>query len=153
MIVGAAYQDTGLLHTNFLYKLEVLLACADPAGYLGKLVTSFHTFIYRISVFLAVKEEFTRTNHAVWSAQFVQIVIDRNNLLCGIRCTGLLTVTKCSICNPDILWHIVWNDSVIEGNLGYLGIRKHISEYIWLLHIIQDIHMLFDFKQVVFCIH
>ena len=45
------------------------------------------------------------------------------------------------------------HNSVVERYLRYLGIRKHISEYIGFLHIIQNIHMLFYFQKIISRIH
>ena len=79
----------------------------------------------------------------------MQIIINGYNLLRCIRCSGLLSIAECRIRNPDVLRHIVRHDPVIKRDLRNLGIRKHVTEYVWLLHIIQNIHMLFNFKQVI----
>ena len=45
------------------------------------------------------------------------------------------------------------HNPVVKGNLRNFRIRKHISENIRFLDIVQYVHMLFDFKKVVFLIH
>ena len=85
MVIRAAYQNPGLLHAHIPYQLKILLVGADPAGDLRELVTSLHTFLHSIPVFLAVKEEFALADLPVGSAQTVKIVIDRHDLFGTVR--------------------------------------------------------------------
>ena len=118
-----------------------------------ELISLFHTFIHRVLVLLAVQEELACPNHACRTAKPVQIVIDSDNLLRGIRRAGLLAIPESGVRDPDLLGHIMGHNPVVERNLGDFRIRKHISEYIRLLHIIQNVHMLFYFQKIVLLIH
>ena len=142
MIIGTAYQDTGLSHTHITDKLEVLLICTDPAGNLRELIASLHTFLNSITVFLTVKEKFRSTNPSFRSAQLMKVIINPYDLLSAVWCSGLLAITKCRVGDPDIIWHMMWNDSVVECNLRYFRIWKKISEYIGSCNIHKRIHML-----------
>ena len=153
MIVGAAYQNTGFLHSDFFYQFKVFLAGTDPAGDLRELISPFHTLIHSISVLLTVKEELAGANHSVGTAQTMQIIENGYNLLSGIGCPGLLSVTEGSIRNKDILGHIMRNNTIIKRNLGNLGIRKHIPEHIRTIHIIQNVHMFFNLEKIRILIH
>ena len=149
MIIGTWNKNTCFLHSDFFNQFEIFFACSDPAGNFGEFISSFHTFNNRITVFLRIKEEFTRTNHTVGTAEFMKIIIDCNNLFGRIRSSGLLSVSECCIRNPYFFWHIVRNYSVIKRNFGYLGIRKHVSKDIGFINVFQNIHMLFDFQKIV----
>ena len=118
MIIGAADQNSGLFHADFLYQFEIFRTGADPAGNLRELISPLHTFINRIPVFLTVQEKFAGTNHTVRPAQSVQIIIDRYNLFCGIRRSGLLPVPESRISNPDILRHIMGHNSIVTGRFA-----------------------------------
>ena len=83
----------------------------------------------------------------------MQIVLDLYDLLCGIRCSGLLSVSEGSICDPDILWHVMRHDTIIKRYFWDFGIREHVTEHVRLLHIIQYVHMLFNLQKVVLRIH
>ena len=86
MIIRADfYQNTGLSESDVLHQLEILLACTDPARNLRELVSSFQALIDRIPVLLAVQKKFTLTDQSFRTAQLMQIVIDRCNLLRCIR--------------------------------------------------------------------
>ena len=153
MIIGTTDQNASLLHSDLFYQLKVLLAGTDPAGNFGELVSPLHTFINSISVLLAIQEKFTGTDHSVGATQFMQIVIDLYDLLCGIRCSRLLSVSEGSICDPDILWHVMRHDTIIKRYFWDFGIREHVTEHVRLLHIIQYVHMLFNLQKVVLRIH
>jgi len=153
MIIGTAYQNTCFFHANFLNQLEILFAGTDPTGHFRELVASFHTFIDRIPVLFAVKEKLTGPYHSIRAPKPVHIIINIHNLFRGIGSAGLLAVAEGSIGNPDILRHIVRHNSVIKRNLRNLRIRKHISENIGFLDVIQYVHMLFYFQKIVFVIH
>ena len=90
MIIGAADEDTGLRKADFLDKLEILLARADPAGNLRETVAAFEALIHCVAVLFAVQEEFALTDLALGAAEPVQIVIDLYNLFGGIRRSALL---------------------------------------------------------------
>lgn len=83
----------------------------------------------------------------------MQIIKDCYNLLRCIGRPGLLTIPESCICNPDILRHIMWYNSVIKRYLGNFRIREHISKYIGLFHIVQNVHMLFYFQKIVLMVH
>ena len=153
MIIRTAHQYARFFHPDLLDQLKILFAGADPACDLRILIPTLHTLIDRISVLLAVQKELTGTDHAVWSAQSMQMIIDCHDLLRRIRRPGLLSIPESRIRDPDILRHIVRYCPVIERDLGYLGIRKHIPENIWFLHIIQYIHMFFYFQKIIMVIH
>ena len=120
VVIRAAYENTGFLHTDVAHEFKVLLISADPACDLRKLISSLHTFVHRISVLFAVQKEFTLTHFSVRTSQAVQIVINRHDLLCGIRSAGLLPIAESSIRNPDFLRHMVRYNTVIECNLRNL---------------------------------
>ena len=153
MIIGTADQNTGFLHADLFHQLEVLLARANPAGNFGKFISFFQTFVHCIPIFFTVKEKLTLTDLSFRSAKFMEVIVNRHDLLCRIWCSRLLTVTERRIGNPDVLWHIVRNGTVIEWNLRNFRIREHIPENIRLLHVIQNVHMLFDLEQVLVLIH
>ena len=54
------------------------------------------------------------------SAQLMQIVVYGHDLFCGIGRAGLLSVAEGGICDPDLLRHMMGDDSVIERDLGDL---------------------------------
>ena len=45
------------------------------------------------------------------------------------------------------------HDPVVERNLRYLGVREHIAEHIGLFHIVQYVHMLLYFQQIIIFVH
>ena len=144
MIIRAAYQNTGLSESDVLHQLEILFACTDPARNLRELVPSFQALVDRIPVLLAIQEKFTLTDQSFRTAQLMQIVIDRYNLLRCIRSSRLLTVPKRRVGNPDILRHVVRDNTIIECDLRYLTVREQIVEYVRLFHIHELIKMLFQ---------
>ena len=83
----------------------------------------------------------------------MQIIIDRNDLICRIWRPGLLTITEGCVRDPNFFWHIMRHNSVIKRDLRHFGIRKHIAKYIGFLYIVQYVHMLFDLQQIVAFIH
>ena len=85
VVIRAAYQDTGFLHSHILYKLKILFACTDPARHLREFITSLHTFLYGVPVLFAVEEELGCTNSSFRSAQLMEIIVNPHNLFCGIR--------------------------------------------------------------------
>ena len=85
VIIGTADQNTGFLHADLFHQLEVLLARANPAGNFGKFISFFQTFVHCIPIFFTVKEKFAGADQTIFSAQSVQIVINRYNLFGGIR--------------------------------------------------------------------
>ncbi len=150
MVIGAAHQNSRLLHANFFDKLKILLAGAYPACDLRKLIALFHTLVDGVPVLFTVQKKFTGTNHAVGTSQTVEIIIYRHNLLRRIRSPRLLAVPESCIGYPDISGHIMRYNPVVKRNLWYFRIREHISEHIGLFHIVQYIHMFFNFQQVIF---
>ena len=76
-----------------------------------------------------------------------------DNLIRRIRSPRLLTITEGGIGDPDILRHALRHGPVIERNLRNVRIRKHLTEHIRLLHVIQNVHVLFDLKQMIVFIH
>ena len=153
MIIRAAYQNARLLHADFLHQLEIFLAGTYPTRDLRILIPLFHTLIYRVPILFTVQKELAGTDHTVWSTQLVQIIIDCDDLLRCIGRSGLLTVPKRGIRNPNILRHIMRHCPVVKRNLRYFGIRKHIPEHIRFLNIVQNIHMLFYFQKIIMIIH
>ena len=131
MIIGTANQNSGFLKSNIFYQLEVLLICPNPTGNLRKLIALFQTFINSVSVFFAVKKEFTLTDFSIWSSQFMKVFVDSHNLTGAIRRSGLLSIPEGCVCNPDIIRHMVWDDSVIKSNLWYFTVGEQIAENIW----------------------
>ena len=69
MVIGAAYQNPGLFHADFLHQLKVLFAGTDPACHLRELIPPLHTFINRIPVLFTVQKKFTGSDHAVRAAK------------------------------------------------------------------------------------
>ncbi len=153
MIIGAAYQNSRLLHADFLHQLKILLTGADPAGNLRKRISPLHALIHCIPVLFTVQEKLAGTNHAVRTSQLVQIIIDCDDLLCAVWGPGLLPVPEGGIRDPYFSGHIMRHDSVVKRNLRYFRIRKHIPENIGLLHVVQYVHMLLDLQQIVFLVH
>ena len=142
MIIRAAYQDTGFSHTHIADKLEVFLVGTDPAGNLRELVASLHTFLYCIPILFAVKEKLGSTDSSFRSAKLMQIIVDPYDLLSAVRCSGLLSITECGVCDPDVIWHMMRYNPVVERNLRYFGIWKKISEYVRSGNIHKRVHML-----------
>ena len=83
----------------------------------------------------------------------MQIVIYGHDLIRGVGRPGLLTVPKRCVRDPDLSGHVMGNNPVVKRDLGYLRIGEHIPEYIGLLHIIQNVHMLLYLQQVVVVVH
>ena len=153
MIIRAGDQNSGFLHPHLMNKTEIIMTCTNPAGNLRELISPFHAFVYRITVLLAVQEELAGLNHAVRPAKAMKLIIDMDDLIRRIRCPRLLTITEGGIGDPDILRHALRHGPVIERNLRNVRIRKHLTEHIRLLHIIQNVHVLFDLKQMIVFIH
>src|SRR5699024_4744158 len=105
VIIGTAYKNPCLFQSDLFYQLKVLLICPDPACNFRKLISFLQTLVNSIPVFFTVKEKLTLTDLSLWTAQTVQVVINRHNLLCRIRRSGLLPVTECCIRNPDLVRH------------------------------------------------
>ena len=78
----------------------------------------------------------------------MQIIINRYNLLCRIRRSGLLSITKCGICNPDFFRHTVRYNSVIERDTWNLCIRKQVSIHVGCRVFHQMIKRLLQLKQI-----
>ena len=142
MIIRAADQDTGLTQSEIFYQLEILFARADPACNFRELISAFQTFIYRVAVFFTVKEKLTLTDLSFRSAKFMEIIVNRHDLLCRIRCSRLLSVTEGCVRDPDLLRHIMRHNTVIECNLRNLRIWKQISECIRLCYVCKLVKML-----------
>ena len=121
MIIGTAYQDTGLSHTHIADKLEVLLICTDPAGNLRELIASLHTFLNSITVFLTVKEKFRSTNPSFRSAQLMKVIINPYDLLSAVWCSGLLAITECRVGDPDVTR--LFSIDISSSSLGTLAVH------------------------------
>ena len=78
----------------------------------------------------------------------MEIIINRHNLLCCIRSSGLLSVSKCRICDPDFIRHIMRHNTVIECNLWDFIIMEQIPEHIRRIYIHQWIHVFFQFQKI-----
>jgi hypothetical protein len=76
----------------------------------------------------------------------MKILVNAHNLLCGIGSSGLLTVPEGRICNPDIIRHMMGNNTVIERNFGNFRIGKQVMEHIGSFYIHQGIHVFFQFQ-------
>ena len=148
VIIRAAHKNSRLFKPDILYKLKILFARADPAGHLRELIAFLQAFVHSIPVLFAVKEELALTDLPIRTSQSVQIIVDRHDLLRCIRCPGLLAVTERSVCNPDLIRHIVRHDPVIKRDLRYLVIVEQIAEHIRCVHINQREHMLLQFQKI-----
>ena len=142
MIVGAADEDTRLLDTDVVYKREVFLLCADPRRDLGELVAESHTSLYRFSVLFGIYEKFALTDKPVRTAQTGEHFINVFDLLCGIRCAGLLSVAEGRIRDPDITGHIEGYAAMVERDLRNFIIGIKLPVQIRLLYILQGIFIL-----------
>ena len=152
MIIGTANQNPRFLHTDIFNQLKILFIGTYPGCYFREFISALHTFIHRIAIFLAVKKKLTLPDYAIFPAKTVQIIKNGYDLLCRIRCAGLLPIAECRVRNPDFLRHIVWHNTVVKGNFRHLVIRKKVAEYMWFLHIDQLIYMLLKGKQVVMAV-
>ena len=153
VIIGARNQNSGLLEAQLLHQLIIFFLCANPAGHLRILITTLQTLTDGIPVFFAVEEKFGGADHAVRPAQAVKLIVDMDNLLCRIGRPRLLTVPERSVRDPDVLRHIVRNNSVVERNLRNFLIREHIVEDVRFLHVVQNVHMLLNRQEVVIAVH
>ena len=52
MVIRAAYKNTGFLHSDLFYQLEVLFTGSNPAGNLRELIAPLHALVDCISVAL-----------------------------------------------------------------------------------------------------
>ena len=110
MIIGTAYQDTGLSHTHIADKLEVLLICTDPAGNLRELIDLSPYISQQHHGLSYCKGKIQSTNPSFRSAQLMKVIINPYDLLSAVWCSGLLAITECRVGDPDVIWHMMWND-------------------------------------------
>ena len=78
----------------------------------------------------------------------MQHLIDLHHLLGGIRCTGLLSVTECGICNIDLFRHVHRNFSIVISDLRDFCIREQLTEKLRLLDILQCILVRILFQKI-----
>ena len=153
VVIGAADKDPRLFHADLFHQPEVFLARTDPRSHLRKLIAALHTLVDRIPVLLAVQEEFALADHAVWTAEPVQVVVYRHDLLCAVRCPRLLPVPESRVGDPDLPRHAVRDNPVVKRDLRDLIVGKHIAECVGFLHVLQLIHMFLDPQKIVVLIH
>jgi hypothetical protein len=67
------------------------------------------------------------TEDSIRSAKTGEHLIEIHDLIRGIRCARLLTVTEGGVCDPNLLRHIERNSPVVEGYLRYLVVGVDIS--------------------------
>ena len=135
---------------------EVFLLCADPCGDLGEFVTESHTSFHSFSVLLGIYEKFTLTDQTVRTAQTGKHFVNVLDLLCGIRCAGLLSVTEGRIRDPDLTGHIEGYATMVEGNLRNFIIGIELSVQVRFLYVLERIFILRLLKQIAggaFCDH
>src|SRR3990172_1035990 len=113
MIVRSRCQDACFFEPHFLDELEITLNSPYPACNLRILITLLKAFSDGFFIFLTVEEEFALTDKSVRSSQFVQEVVQVNNLLNRIRWACLLAISKGCVGNPYLIGRIHWIQSII----------------------------------------
>ena len=66
-------------------QFEILFAGTDPACDLRKFITLLQTFVNSIPVFFAVQEKLTLADDSLRTAKFMQIIVNRYNLIGSVR--------------------------------------------------------------------
>ena len=85
------------------------------------MIAPLHTFIDSIPVLLAVQEEFTGTDHTVWAAQFMQMIVDRDDLFRRVHMYILDDVKKPNVFRNMFPYSeipkIPFNDRTVPHNM------------------------------------
>ena len=89
VVVGARDENTGLLDTDTLDELKVLLLRSDPGSDLGKLESERHTSLDRFAVLFRINEELALSYKTVRTSETVEHLIHSYYLIRGIRCARL----------------------------------------------------------------
>jgi hypothetical protein len=79
--------------------------------------------------------------------QFIQI----DNLVYGKRRTGLLAIAECRVRNPDLIWRIHRDNTMIEGDFGNGCIVKQLPVEIGLSDFLKRIAICGLFQKIAFC--
>jgi hypothetical protein len=90
---------------------------------------------------------------ALGTAELVHVIIDCHDLLCRVGRSGLLSVAKSRVRDPDLIRHVVRNSSVIESYLRNLIVGIQVPERVRSGHVDQGVHILFQLKQVRVMVH
>ena len=150
VIVRAADEDAGFLDPKRLCELEVFFGSADPRRDFRKIKPEIKAAAHSLTVSLGIHEEFRLANHAVWTAELVQKLVDVHHLVGRVRRAGLLSVAKRCIGQVDILRHIFRDESVVERNFRRLSVRVDLPEELRLRDILKLVGVRVLFKFVCF---
>ena len=154
VVVRTGDQDAGLPEAHGLDQLKVLVARTDPACDLRVAVPPLPALFDRLPVLLVIEEELALADQAAGAAQPVKVVINGDHLLGGVGLPGLLAITEGGIGDPDLVGHVVGNNSVVEGYLRHLRIGKEVPEGVGVVHIHQGVHVeLFQLQEVRAVVH
>jgi hypothetical protein len=82
------------------------------------------------------------------TTQLMQIIIDRYDLLRRVWGSGLLSVTERGIRDPDLMRHMMRDDSIIECDLRNFIVGEQIAKSIRFVHIYELVHVLFQFQKM-----
>ena len=94
VVIRAGNEDSRLFDADILRELEVLLLSADPGGYLRELVAKVHALVNSLAILLCINEELALTDDSLRTAKARKHLIKIDDLLCRVRCAGLLSVSE-----------------------------------------------------------
>ncbi len=135
MVVGARSQDSRLPQPHLLHKFEIRLDRANPSGDFGKLVPARDASIDRLAIHLRIDEEFRLPNDSVGTAEPMQQVVHRDDLLDRVRRTRLLPVAKGRIGDEEVGGGIERLDNAIEDDSRHRVVGEDLAKQIGLRHV------------------
>ena len=122
MIIRTAYQDTSLSHTH-------ITAPAGNPSYLHGSSWSLpgtHSHVPYICQlhpcpFCCRGKIRNARILPIRAAQLMKVIINPYDLIRSVRSPGLLSISECGICDPDIIRHMMGNHPVIKCDLRYFS--------------------------------
>ena len=105
MIIGTGNEDSGLLYSDVVNKIEILLFRTDPGGDLRELVAEVHAAKRRLPVLFRVDKEFGLAYYSVRTAEAVKHFVKVDYLIRRIGRAGLLAVAKGRVGYPYFVRH------------------------------------------------
>jgi len=128
VIVRATGKDARLLNTHIFDELKVLLGGTNPARYFWILIPQRAAGIHCGAVIGTIEKELGLTDDPIGSPKLVQKTEQLDGLGDRIRGTGLLTVPKSGVADPQPIRWIHGHMAMVKGDLGNLvvGIEQPI---------------------------
>src|SRR5439155_400549 len=126
VVIGGRHQDAGFLDAGRLDGPQIVQRRAHPGRHLGP--RSLLTGGDRLAIDGGVGEELGLANHR--PAQLVQEVVEMDDLLDGVRSTGLLAIPKCRVRNPDVRGEGLRNSVGLKADRRDPAIGKVLAQQV-----------------------